>query len=56
MLVEMALSVFILHLMGLMCSNMAPFGAPDAMAERHRIKNIVIVMMMSSSSGGEIVK
>lgn len=57
MLVEMALSVFISHLMGLMCSNcMVPFGALDAMAERRHIKNIVIVMMMSSSSGGEIVK
>lgn len=57
MLVEMALSVFISHLMGLMCSNCtAPFGALDAMAERHHIKNAVIVMMMSSSSGGEIAK
>lgn len=57
MLAEMALSVFISHLMGLMCSKyMAPFGALDAMAERRHIKNIVIVMMMSSSTGGEIVK
>lgn len=53
----MVLSVLISRLMGLMCSNcMAPFGALDAMAERHHIKNIVIVIMMNSSTRGEIVK
>lgn len=54
----MVLSVFISHLMGLMCSNcMVPFGKLDAMAGRRHIKkNIVIVIMMNSSTKGEVVK
>lgn len=54
----MVLSVFISHLMGLMCSNcMVPFGKLDAIWLGGAIlKIIVIFIMMDSISEVEVVK